>query len=450
MTAKPAETKRKGWREAIAAYRDRRVLAMLFLGYSAGLPFLLVFSTLSAWLHDANVARSTIGFLSWLGLMYSIKVFWAPVIDTVDLPGLGRWLGHRRGWLLLAQLLIAGGLVGLSGTDPSAALLPVVVFGLLVAFGSATQDIVVDAYRIEVAGTELQAALSAAYIFGYRLALLVAGAGALYIAEFVSWPVAYLSMAGCMLVGVGTTFCIREPVRDRADPAFPARGDRRVGAWFRHAVVGPFREFFLRNGLPVAALLLTLIAVYRLSDITMGVMANPFYLDLGFSKAEIASVVKVFGFGMTLFGAVMGGVFVVRYGLRAMLMAGAVAVAVTNLAFAGLASLDDASLTALAMVVSADNFSGGLANVVFIAFLSGLTNRAYTATQYALFSSLMTLLGKFVGGYAGVVVDVSGYGVFFVYAALLGVPAMVLVAILGRRMGGLMAARHSPDAPGPP
>ncbi len=415
-------------------YLRPKVAVLGLLGFSAGLPFVLVYSTLSVWLREADVSLATIGFFSWLTLVYSVKVFWAPVIDSLRLPLFGEIFGRRRSWLLAAQLMIAGGLVGIAGIDPAVSLVPAVLFGLMVAFGSATQDIVVDAYRIETASVDEQAALSAIYIFGYRLAMLVAGAGALYIAEFVSWPAAYLAMAACMAVGILTTLLIREPPADPHKPVHAATLSSSTGlvSWIRRAVIAPFTEFFNRNGTALALLVLALIMVYRLSDMTMGVMANPFYLDMGYTKAQIASVVKVFGFGMTMFGAFAGGALVVRYGQRTMLLCAAALVALTNLAFAGLSWHGEPALTALAVVVSADNFSGGLANVVFIAFLSGLTHRTYTATQYALFSSLMTSIGGFMGGFSGIMVDGFGYTTFFVYAAILGVPAMVLVVVLGR------------------
>ena len=417
-------------------YRHPRVLGMLFFGFSAGLPLLLVFSTLSAWLTEAGVSRTETGFVSWIAITYSIKFFWAPVVDRVPLPLLTRWLGQRRSWMLLSQVAIAAGLVGMASTQPGESLAPLVAFGVFVAFASATQDITIDAYRIEAVDEDRQAAMAATYIFGYRLALLVAGAGALYLAEFGSWAVAYQSMALCMAVGVLATLAVDEPERG-ALPVLEGRGFVRLQRWFAAAVAGPFRDFFSRNGVGVACVLLALIATYRMSDITMGVMANPFYLDLGFSKAEIASVAKIFGFAMTMVGSAVGGVLVVRYGVMRVLLLGACLVAATNLLFAALASAsaDLVGVPALAVVISADNFSGGLANVVFIAFLSGLTNRAYTATQYALFSSLMTLLGKFVGGYAGVVVDGFGYTPFFLYAAALGLPAIVLVLAVNRIRG---------------
>ena len=383
---------------------------------------------MSAWLTENGVSRSTIGFFSWVGITYSVKVFWAPVVDRIRLPGLGR-LGQRRSWMLVAQLGICAGLFGLSIVDPDQNLHGVALLALVVAFASATQDISVDAYRIEAAEMERQAAMAAAYIFGYRVALLVAGAGALLIAEFSSWSMSYAVMAGLVSVGVITTCIIREPEHDASiEPPHSNVGEprrQRIVRWFRSAVAAPFHEFFARHGW-LALVLLGVIATYRISDITMGVMANPFYLDLGFSKAEIASIVKAFGFSMTLAGAVLGGIFVVRFGLMRMMLTGAIMVALTNLLFALMAELAPTRML-LAMVISADNLSAGVANVVFVAFLSNLVNKTYTATQYALFSSVMTLLGKFIGGFAGVVVDGFGYTMFFLYAAGIGIPAMLLV-----------------------
>ena len=383
---------------------------------------------MSAWLTENGVSRTTIGFFSWVGITYSVKVFWAPVVDRIRLPGLGR-LGQRRSWMLVAQLGICAGLFGLSIVDPDQNLHGVALLALVVAFASATQDISVDAYRIEAAEMERQAAMAAAYIFGYRVALLVAGAGALLIAEFSSWSMSYAVMAGLVSVGVITTCIIQEPEHDASiEPPHSNVGEprrQRIVRWFRSAVAAPFHEFFARHGW-LALVLLGVIATYRISDITMGVMANPFYLDLGFSKAEIASIVKAFGFSMTLAGAVLGGIFVVRFGLMRMMLTGAIMVALTNLLFALMAELAPTRML-LAMVISADNLSAGVANVVFVAFLSNLVNKTYTATQYALFSSVMTLLGKFIGGFAGIVVDGFGYTMFFLYAAGIGIPAMLLV-----------------------
>lgn len=422
------------WRQSFAVYKQPRILGLLFLGFSAGLPYLLVFSTLSAWLTDYGVSRSTIGFFSWVGIVYSVKVIWAPVVDRVRLPWLTKWLGQRRSWMLIAQLGIVLGLLLMAGLDVANELTALALIGVWVAFCSATQDITIDAYRIEIAGVEQQAAFAASYILGYRLALLVAGAGAFYVAEFASWPAAYTTMAVLAGLGVITTLLVARPEPDNRSRGLHNAngiGGNKLGFWqnMSDAVVNPFGEFWRRTGHYVWPLLL-LVSLYRVSDITMGVMANPFYLDLGFTKIEIANVVKFFGAGMSLVGAAMGGVMVVRYGLMKILLLGAILVAVTNLLFAVMAGTPEPSLSFLAFTISVDNFSGGVATVAFIAFLSSLTSSSYTATQYALFSSLMTLPGKFIGGYSGVWVDTFGYQDFFVLAAALGIPAIGLVLCL--------------------
>ena len=403
---------------------------MLFLGFSAGLPFLLVFSTLSAWLTEEGLSRTTIGFFSWVGITYSVKVIWAPFVDYLRLPFLTRMLGRRRAWMLLAQLGIAAGLVAMALTEPQSQLVLFALLAVFIAFCSATQDIVVDAYRIEAMDREYQAAMAATYIFGYRVALLVAGAGAFYAAEFQGWSGSYLIMAACMAVGIVTTLIIVEPRRGEGEQAVSVLSEG-VGRWFVTAVVHPFTDFFQRNG-HLALLILLFIGIYRISDITMGVMANPFYLDMGYTKIQIAEVSKIFGFFMTIVGAGLGGVLVLRYGVMRMLIVGAALVAVTNLLFAGLANAAP-DVTLLALVISADNLSGGIATTVFIAYLSSLTHTAYTATQYALFSSLMTLPAKFISGFSGIVVDGHGYFSFFVYAAALGVPAIAIAVWLAWR-----------------
>jgi PAT family beta-lactamase induction signal transducer AmpG len=428
---------------------------MLFLGFSAGLPFLLVFSTLSAWLAQAGVSRTEIGLLSWIGITYSIKFFWAPVVDRLPLPVLTRSLGRRRGWMLLAQLGIAAGLYGLSGSDPAQALAPLVGFALLVAFASATQDIVIDAWRIEAASQELQGSMAAAYQFGYRIALIVAGAGTLFAAADWGWSAAYLAMAACAIVGVVTTLVIAEPaahisrdtaLREARVVAFMDRSAhlpqlwRTIAGWFIGAVVCPFVDFFTRNGLRAGAIILLFIGLFRVTDITMGVMANPFYLDLGYTLKEIAAVAKVYGVVMSMVGVFAGGLSVFRYGAIPVLIVSGVLVILTNLAFATLAYVDQPGIAGLMLVISADNFSAGLAGTAFIAYLSGLTNTAYTATQYALFSSLFTLPGKLIAGGSGWVVDHFGYPFFFIYTSLLGIPALLLVIYLARRLPAAPAA----------
>jgi PAT family beta-lactamase induction signal transducer AmpG len=282
-------------------------------------------------------------------------------------------------------------------------------------------------------------------VLGYRIALLMAGAGAFYIADFFSWRSAYLAMAIAMSVGLLATLCIKEPehkpvnrairIEKELENAFgvtqPKNFWQRLLAGFSDAVLSPFIEFFSRNG-KAGFLILMLIAVYKMSDITLGVMANPFYLDLGFNKKDIADISKVFGFFMTIAGASLGGLLVVRYGIMKSLLLGSVMVVVTNLLFATLA-LSEPNKLLLAGVISADNLSGGVATSVFIAYLSSLTSTAYTATQYALFSSLMTLPAQFLGGFSGVIVDNFGYYAFFIYASAVGLPAISLVLLLMRQ-----------------
>ncbi|WP_163559811.1 MFS transporter [Halomonas sp. NO4] len=435
----------RSWRAALAIYLRPPVVTMLFLGFSAGLPFLLVFSTLSAWLRSDGVEVAAIGFFSWIGILYSIKFFWAPVVDRLSLPGLTRAFGQRRGWMLLAQAMIAAGLVGLASLEPVGNLPLVAAFALLVAFGSATQDIAIDAFRIESAPDDVQAAMASTYIIGYRGGLLAAGAGALYVASWLSWEAAYLTMAALVGVGVVTALLRPEPPRlslttqliheprvrafVRATRGRP-KALRRLGAWLIGAVVCPFTDFFTRHR-HKALWLLLFIAVFRISDLAMASMANPLYIDLGFSLATIANVTNVFGIAMSIGGGILGGLLVARYGIGPILVLGAILATLTNLLFAALA-LAGESLPFLVAAIVGDNLANGLASAVFIAFLSSLTSRAYTATQYALFSSLMTLPGKFLSGFGGLVVAAEGYALFFVIATALGLPAIALAIWISR------------------
>ncbi len=423
------------WRQTLAVYLEGATLRMLALGFAAGLPLLLVLGTLSFRLREAGIDRSTIGYLSWVGLAYAFKWAWAPLVDRLPLPLLTARLGRRRSWLLLAQLLIVLGLVGMALQDPRLGLEPLVWCALLVAFGSATQDIALDAYRIESAGPERQAALAAAYQTGYRLAMIWAGAGVLWLAaraeivdlagyQQAAWASAYLVMAVSMLPGVLTVLLSPEPARRPLPPA------RNLGEWLREALVEPFADF-LRRYRWQAALILALIAVYRISDVVMGIMANPFYVDMGYSKDEVAAVTKVYGVIMTLAGAFIGGALAMRLGVMRVLMLGATLSAASNLLFAWLNTRGH-DLSALIFVISADNLSSGIASAAFIAYLSSLTNISYSATQYALFSSMMLLAPKFVAGFSGDYVNAFGYGHFFVSTALLGLPVLLLVWLAGR------------------
>jgi PAT family beta-lactamase induction signal transducer AmpG len=408
---------------------------MLCLGFSAGLPLLLVLGTLSFRLREAGIDRSTIGFLSWVGLAYGFKWVWSPLVDRLPLPLLNRWLGRRRSWLLLAQCVVMAGLVGMALLDPQQALEPVVWCALVVAFGSATQDIALDAYRIESADLQHQAALAACYQTGYRLAMIWAGAGVLWVAAraagthdnsylHTAWQTAYLVMAASMSLGLVTVLLSPEPAKREMAPA------RNAAEWLRGALIEPFAEFIRRYRWQ-AALILGLIAVYRISDVVMGIMANPFYVDMGYTKDEVAAVTKVFGVVMTLLGAFIGGVMSLRWGVMRILMWGAVLSALTNLLFAWLATRGH-DLSALVWVISADNLASGIASAAFIAYLSGLTNVNYSATQYALFSSMMLLAPKWLAGFSGVYVDAHGYEAFFTSTALLGAPVLVLVWLASR------------------
>jgi MFS transporter, PAT family, beta-lactamase induction signal transducer AmpG len=437
----------RGWGRAIAEYRHPRVLAILFLGFSAGLPFMLVFSTMSAWLRGAGIDRTTIGMLSWVGLVYTFKFFWAPVVDRLRLPLLGRVFGRRRSWLLVGQIGIAIGLLQIAQVTPVGHLATLAGLALLVAFSSATQDIALDAWRIESAPQEMQGVMAGAYQLGYRVAIMVASAGALWIAAEESFGTAYAVMGVLALVGILTTLVIPEPhppVSARAlaqeqrvvdwlarNAHLPA-SLRDLGAWFTGAVVCPFVDFFTRYGTRVAVLILVFTASYRLTDFTMGVMANPFYIDVGYTLKEIAAVAKGFGLFSSIAGVLIGGAVVSRLGTVRALVLGSVLVITSNLMFMTLAWTAEPSLAGLALVVSADNLAMGVAGTALIAYLSSLTSPAYTATQYALFSSAYALPGKLLMGGSGFVVDQVGYPWFFVYTSMLGVPALVLLYLVVR------------------
>ncbi len=434
-SASDARQIKPSWVATLKVYLEPPTLRMLSLGFSAGLPLLLVLGTLSFWLREAGIDRTTIGYLSWVGLAYAFKWVWAPLVDRLPIPLLTRWLGWRRSWLLLAQLAVMGGLVAMSFNDPQRALEPVVWGALAVAFGSATQDIALDAFRIESAGVERQAALAAAYQTGYRLAMIWAGAGVLWIAaraevggittyQHSAWQTAYLAMAASMLLGMVTVLLSPEPARRMIAPS------KNAAQWLHGALVAPFADFLRRYGTQ-ALVILALIAVYRISDVVMGIMANPFYVDMGYSKDEVAAVTKVFGVIMTLAGAFVGGVLAMRLGVMRVLMLGAVLSAASNLLFAWLGTRGH-DVTSLVLVISADNLSSGIASAAFIAYLSSLTNVNYSATQYAIFSSMMLLAPKFLAGFSGGYVDAYGYQNFFAATAMLGVPVLLLVWLASR------------------
>jgi PAT family beta-lactamase induction signal transducer AmpG len=420
------------WLASWRIYLQPASLRMLLLGFAAGLPLLLVLGTLSFRLREAGIDRSTIGYLSWVGLAYGFKWVWAPLVDRLPIPFFTHRFGRRRSWLLLSQSMVMVGLVGMAISDPSQTLGPVVWCALLVAFGSATQDIALDAFRIESADPTQQAALAASYQTGYRLAMIWAGAGVLWVAAWVqgdnatgyvhaAWQAAYLVMAASMSVGCITVLMSKEPVPAELPPA------RNVKEWLQGALIAPFADFLKRYKWQ-AVLILSLIAVYRISDVVMGIMANPFYVDMGYTKAEVATVTKVYGVLMTLLGAFIGGVMALRWGVMRILMLGAVLSALSNLLFAWLSGYGH-DVNALIAVVSADNLASGIASAAFIAYLSSLTNVQYSATQYALLSSMMLLLPKFIAGFSGDYVNAHGYADFFTATAWLGLPVLVLVGL---------------------
>lgn len=430
--------KETGIAGALSVYKKSATLRMLFLGFSSGLPLLLVLGTLGFWLRESGVDLKTIGFMSWVGLCWGMKWLWAPLVDRLRLPYLTRAFGRRRAWLFLAQIGLMISLGVLAFVNPARELALTGFLAAVTAFFGATQDIAIDAYRIESGTEKEQAAFAAAYQTGYRIAMIWAGAGALAIAgafessAWGGWRVAYLTMSASMLVGLITTLVSpTEPVHGVAGPT------SSFSQWLYEAAYLPFKDFFSRFGW-WALVVLALIATYRISDVVMGVMANPFYQDLGFTKQEVAAVSKVFGVVMTLVGAFIGGVVAVRIGVMKTLFAGAVLSSATNILFSVLAGIGH-SVPFLVFTVSADNLAGGLASAAFVAYLSGLTNTAYSATQYALFSSVMLFLPKFLAGFSGLAVEAVGYSGFFLATAALGIPVLFLVVLAGKARKHLVA-----------
>jgi PAT family beta-lactamase induction signal transducer AmpG len=452
-------------RNSLNAFLEPRNLIMLAFGFSSGLPLLLVFGTLSAWLRIAGVSRTAIGVFSYVGLAYAIKFLWAPLVDQFKPPVLGRLLGKRRAWILVAQCLIIVCLIGIGFGDPKSALFELAIFAVILAFASATQDICVDAWRIEAAKD--QRTMATAYQLGYRLALIAASAGALVIANEVSWRAAYLTMALLMAGAIVVTLIAprtedsprkvvgEETIENLAQRLHIGGGAARIVEWLYRAVVAPFVDFATKYKWN-ALFILALIGTYRLSEFVMGVMAaNAFYIDLGYPLEVIAAVVKFAGFWMTILGVMGGGVALMKLGTDRCLLIGILLTIVANLAYAWLAT-QHASIGSLVIALGAENFSSGFAGTALIAYMSGLTSHAFTATQYALFSSLYALLGKLVGGTSGLMVDwytrnpavaatlvghdaaaaggkAAGYIPFFISTAAMSIPALILVIILLRR-----------------
>ena len=517
MTAEAA-----GWRATFAVYAHPRVRTMLLLGFSSGLPFPLVLTTLSARLRQAGIDRATIGYFSLVGLAYSLKYFWSPVVDRLPLPLLHR-AGRRRSWMLLAQICVIGGLALMALCNPETDASGMAWLAVFTAFAAATQDIAVDAWRIEAVEEQWQGAMAAAYQMGYQLALICAGAGALVAAAARGWSTAYLLMASIMLIGPLTVVFTKEPgasVRTRADydehllertltwlrpgrllatvfvtilldiaayslglevPAtanvvwksavvvvdfisvasgvvsfgalvFLVTGAiaplRPIQRWLVGAIVLPFVDLSIRNGLRNAVFILALVICYRLNYTTMGVAANTFYLDLGYTLADIALVSKGYGIAVTLAGALLAGLLVRRMGLPRTMLTGVLLLSAANLVYAAIAqhlvafaaaharnpaTAPHPDLLWLALAVSLDNLGNGIAGTAFIAYMSSLVNIAYTATQYALFGTLWSLPAKSLASQWGRIVDTWGYPTFFIYTAALGIPAAILILKMMRQ-----------------
>jgi Major Facilitator Superfamily. len=402
---------------------------MLALGFSSGLPFLLILGTLAVRLREAGIGVETIGLFSYLALAYSLKFIWSPIVDAFDVPLLARLVGRRRAWMIASQLLLAAAFIGSGLSDPSTALFWTAAFTALAAFGAATQDVVVDGWRIDAAPSEMQGIMAAAYQLGYRVGMLAAGAGALYMAQYASWSAAYACMAALMLVGIAAS--IISPVVDRPAQAAPLVRKRFS---FAQAVKAPLADLYARKGATLFPILL-LVALYRVSDFLAGVMSNPLYVDLGFSKAQIASVAKIYGVWVGIVGAFAGGWCVAQLGIYRTMLLGACGQAVSHLLFAWLAT-QGASVDALVFAISGDNFAQSFSGTVLIAYMSSLTGAGFSATQYALLSSLYALPGKIVAGVSGFAVAAWGYPAFFMMTAAIALPVFGLCVWVGRLPGG--------------
>jgi PAT family beta-lactamase induction signal transducer AmpG len=467
----------------LEVYLDRRVFSILLLGFAGGLPLLLVLRTLSAWLAEDGIDTTTIGLFGFVMAPYTLTFLWAPLMDRLPLPVLTAALGRRRSWLLLSQTGLIAAIFGLGQTDPGQDLFLTALMALLVAFCSASQDIVNDAYRIEILTEHQLGAGSANYVTGYRIGMWVASAGALWLADVAGWSAAYAAMALLVLIGMATVLLNPEPPPPEAAPApAAAAGERRqlgrllllaaaLGAFtgvllgagfgaragwlgglavatllamlsavfghspaFRQAVIDPFRDFLVRNGLTAALVILAFISLFKASDVLLTLMANPFYLELGFTKSQIAWVSGTFGFIVTFIGSYLAGTLIYRIGILPGLWIGGVLMMASNLMFA-LQAWVGASYPLFHAVILIENVSGGMGTTAFVAYLASLCNRRYTAVQYALLTSFMQMFGKFVvvPG-SGFLVAALGWINFFVLSTLAGLPALALLWWLGRRV----------------
>lgn len=420
------------WLDSLRVYREPRMLAVLLMGFSSGLPLPLTFGTLSFWLAEAGISRTSIGLFALIGISYSFKFLWSPFIDRLPLPGFTRRFGRRRGWLLAIQALLAVAILALGFTDPTDDPALVAMIAVVVAFLSASQDIVIDAYRIELLKAEEQGAGAAATQWGYRFGMIASSAGALFVAEFGGWSGAYAVMAALMSVGMMTVWLTPEPVGS-AHALAPMPGStaaERLVTWIRRAVIAPFADFMTRPGW---AAVLIFVVLYKFGDALAGVMANPFYVAMGFSKIEVASISKVFGVAATLAGLAAGGVMVYRLGMYQSLLICGVLQGASNLMYA-LQALVGHDIFMLTLTIGVENFTGGMGSAAFVAYLSSLCNVAFTATQYALLSSLATVGRTTLSASGGWLADQLDWFVFFVLTTGAAVPGILMVLWLMRRL----------------
>jgi PAT family beta-lactamase induction signal transducer AmpG len=417
------------WREAFNAYRQPRLLAILFMGFSSGLPFALTGATLSFWLAQVGVSRTTIGLFALVGSAYAFKFCWSPILDRLPLPGLTSWLGRRRSWTLLIQALLAPAILALGFTDPGREPAITAAVAVLVAFLSSSQDIVIDAYRIELLKPDEQAAGAAATQWGYRLGLIAAGAGALYAVEFAGWRFSYALMAALMAVGFVAVCLTPEPLPISLRAPAGARWDERLLNWLREAVLDPFLDFLQR---PYWPLILIFILLYKFGDALAGWMATPLYVGLQFTPIEVANISKVFGVIATMVGVAAGSLVVTRIGLYPGLLVCGVLQNVSTLMYAVLA-LSGHDLGLLALSIAAENVTGGMGSAAFVTYLSRLCNASFTATQYALFSALFALSRIGANAISGWLAERMDWIPFFVIGAAAGIPALlVLLWLIGR------------------
>ena len=417
-----------GWREAAAVYLERRVLIVFAMGFASGLPLALSAGTLAIWLTEAGVTLTAIGLFAAVGTPYSVKFLWAPLIDRVPLPVLGKWLGRRRSWMVLIQLLLMAAIAVLGLTRPAEAPYVTALAALAVAFLSASQDVVIDAYRIEILTPGQQGAGAAATQAGYRVGMIVSGAGALYLVDSgLSWSAVYAVMAVLLIAGLVVALRAPEPA------AAPAPRRATFAAQLRDAVTSPFAEFFARNGVQTALLVLVFILLYKLGDAFAGVMANPFYVKIGFSLSEIATVSKIFGVAATLAGVFLGGVAVARYGVLWSLFGCGVLQMLSNLMFAAQAAIGP-EVSFLVLTIGIENLSGGLGSAAFVAYLSLLCNTRYTGTQYALFSSFMAVGRTWLSASSGYVADQTDWVTFFIISTVIALPGLIMAVWMVKRL----------------